>query len=136
MSLQRRRERYIILQMWKVFHGRSPNDLKIEFNAQSRRGIMSKVPSLNKFSTQRHQSLYDSSFAVLGPRLWNTIPSHLPDIADPEVFKHKLTDLLLTFPDKPRVSGYYCANGNSILDWCNNMAETTLLGRSDTLMTQ
>ena len=92
MSLQRRRERYIIIHMWKILHGLSPNDLGIQFSGPSRHGIKAKVPKLNRSSSQRHQSKYDASFAVIGPRLWNTIPSNLPQIADPIEFKIKLTE--------------------------------------------
>ena len=41
------------------------------FMAPSRRGIRSVVPSLNRQSSRRNQTLYDNLFAVLGPRLWN-----------------------------------------------------------------
>lgn len=136
MSLQRRRERYIIIQMWKIYHGVSPNDMKIKFAVPSRLGIKAIVPNLNRSSTQRHQSLYDSSFAVNGPRLWNTIPIQLPSIADPEQFKIKLTDFLLTIPDKPPVKGYCYSNKNSILDWYQNKAEMIKQGRSHNAMTQ
>jgi len=136
MSLQRRRERYIILQMWKTLHGKCPNDINVQFLEPSRHGIKAKVPQLNRSSSQRHQSTYDASFAVIGPRLWNTIPSSLPQIADLDEFKFKLTDYLKTIPDKPPVSGYSCANRNSLLEWHSNKAEAQLLGRSESLMTQ
>ena len=136
MSLQRRRERYIIIQMWKILYARCPNDLNVQFSAPSRQGTRAKVPTLSKSSSQHHQTLYDHSFAVLGPRLWNTLPSHLPEIADLETFKHNLTKFLLTFSDNPPVPGYKCANDNSILQWCKNKAGATLLGRSQNTMTQ
>ena len=135
MSLQRRRERYVIIQVWKIRHALTPNDLNIEFSATSRHGIKAKVPCLSKSSSMRHQTLYDCSFTVHGPRLWNTLPHHLRTIAVADQFKHKLTEFLLTIPDKPSVSGYCCANGNSILHWFENKAEAQLLGRSDNLMT-
>ena len=31
MSLQRRRERYCIIQVWKILNGHAPNDIKIMF---------------------------------------------------------------------------------------------------------
>ena len=136
MSLQRRRERYIIIQMWKIYHDLSPNDLKIKFSAPSRLGIKVTVPKLNRSSMQRHQSLYDNSFAVHGPRLWNTIPNQLSSIADPQQFKNKLTEFLLTIPDKPPVKGYCYSNKNSILDWCQNKEEMLKQGRSHNAMTQ
>ena len=55
MSLQSRRERYMILHMWKILHGVCPNDLDIQFNSSSRHGVKATVPSLSKTSLQRHK---------------------------------------------------------------------------------
>ena len=120
MSLQRRRERYIILQMWKLLHCISPNDLGVRFQDKNRRGFMANVPKLHKASLQHNQSLYDASFSVLGPRLWNTLPAHLTRVADFEQFKNQLTNYLFTIPDRPPVAGYTCQNSNSLLDWDKN----------------
>ena len=120
MSLQRRRERYIILQMWKTLHGSCPNDVNIQYNPRSRRGITAKIPFLNKNSQQYHQSVYGHSFAVHGPRLWNSIPSNLTLINEFDKFKHALTKFLLTMPDQPPIEGYTRANDNSVTEWCNN----------------
>ena len=140
MSLQRRRERYIIIQMWKILHVQTPNDLKVQFYATSRNGIKAKVPKLNTNSRQYHRSMYDNSFSVLGPRLWNTLPRHLPDIKNLETFKHNLTQFLLSFPDTPPVTGYTGSNNNSILNWCMNRAESynteSLQGWSQNVMAQ
>ena len=91
---------------------------------------------INKASSSRNQTLYDNSFGVFGPRLWNIIPSHLYPIADLQQFKIKLTEFLNSFPDEPPVSGYSCTNRNSLLDWNKNKVAAMLQGRSDTLMTQ
>ena len=135
MSLQRRRERYIIMHMWKVLNGVSPNDLDIKFSTPSRNGIKALVPALNKASTPKNQTIYDQSFAVIGPRLWNLLPGSLHLLSSKEQFKIKLTEFLKSFPDTPPVSGYSCINSNSILDWRLNMA-TALQGQSGYLMTQ
>ena len=55
MSLQRRRERYIIIHMWKLFHGKCPNDLQITFSGPSRQGYKAVVPSLGKSSSLHNQ---------------------------------------------------------------------------------
>ena len=136
MSLQRRRERYIIIQMWKILYHKSPNDVGIQFMVPSRLGIRAKVPSLNKSSSQRNCSLYDHSFAVTGPRLWNIIPCDLHSIVDPHNFKIKLTSYLLTIPDMPPVSGYCCPNNNSLLEWNNNRAALELSGQLRDVITQ
>ena len=133
MSLQRRRERYIILHMWKVLHGCVPNDLDIKFLNPSRLGIRAVVPNLSKSSSQRNQSLYDQSFAVMGPRLWNFLPGNLHALADLQQFKNALTDFLNTIPDTPPVSGYSGANTNSLLDWNKAAVQQ---GRSQSAMTQ
>ena len=61
MSLQRRRERYIILQMWKLLHGLSPNEIGVQFKDKDRHGFKADVPKLNRASLQHNQSLYDAS---------------------------------------------------------------------------
>ena len=125
-----------MLHMWKILHGLSPNDLNIKFSDPSRFGIKAHVPSLMRSSSQRNQSLYDNSFAVIGPRLWNILPNHLHHMADLKQFKHALTEFLNTFPDTPPVSGYSCANRNSMLDWTQNRKAAAQQGRSDNPMTQ
>ena len=74
MSLQRRRERYIILHIWKILHDLTNNDLNISFYTSYRFGIMANVPPLNPSSTLKAQTIFDSSFAVKGPQLWNLVP--------------------------------------------------------------
>jgi hypothetical protein len=69
MSLQRRRERYIILIMWKILHKVVPNCCAIKFRVTSRQGEVALIPPLSKTSSQSNQSLYDRSFAVQGPKL-------------------------------------------------------------------
>jgi hypothetical protein len=86
-------------------------------------------------SSQRQQSLYDSSFAVIGPRLWNTIPSDLHNIDDQLLFKVKLTRFLKSFSDNPPACNYSCPNGNSLLDWSLNKAAAMLQGQLKYSMT-
>ena len=116
MSLQRRRERYIILQLWKILHRLSPNDLGIQFQPPARLGIKAIVPPLKKTAAQRHKTMYDDSFAVLGPCLWNTIPGKLTEISSRQQFKNNLTSYLLTISDRPPVKGYCRADTNSLLN--------------------
>ena len=136
MSLQRRRERYIIIHMWKIYSNTVPNSVGIEFMSPSRLGIKARVPPIIKSSSLRNQSLYDSSFAVMGPRLWNILPSHLHLIAEPQQFKTELTKFINQFPDKPPVRGYCYANTNSLLDWSKNNMAAAQQGRSGSTMTQ
>ena len=87
MSLQRRRGRYVILHMWKILNGLSPNDLNIKFANPSMLGIKADVPSLSKSCSQRNHS-----FAVMGPRLWNILPCQFHHMADLQPFKNALTE--------------------------------------------
>ena len=51
MSLQRRRERYIILHMWKILHGCTSNDLNVQFVTRPRFGNIAVIPSKSRVST-------------------------------------------------------------------------------------
>lgn len=128
MSLQRRRERYIILHMWKILHGVSSNDLDVKFVTRPRTGTQAVVPFLRKKSSAAHQTLYDSSFAVMGPKLWNAVPYSLNRIESFDTFKAKLTRFILTVPDKPPVRGYSTANSNSLLAWRMDSSAAELWG--------
>ena len=124
MSLQRRRERYILLHMWKILNGAVSNDLRIQFISRPRTGFKAVVPPLRGGASTYHQSLYDNSFAVSGPRLWNCLPASINQINEFHSFKRHLTSMLLRIPDKPPVPGYTCPNTNSLLEW--KMDPTTL----------
>ena len=114
ISLQRRRERFIIIQMWKIINNVSPNDLEFTITNNPRRGIKVKVPSINTNASQRSQSLYDSSFGVMGPRLWNILPKKISLITNKTTFKTSLTKHLERIPDEPPVDGY--TRHNSLLE--------------------
>ena len=46
-SLQRRRERYLIIHVWKILNDVSPNDLNMEFFSHPRLGTKVKIPRFN-----------------------------------------------------------------------------------------
>ena len=114
MSLQRRRERFIIITMWKILHGQTSNDLNIMFQTRPRTGTKAVVPSISRQSSASHQSRYDTSFAVMGPKLWNCVPNNLNTMVQFELFKKNLTAFLLSVPDTPPTKGYSPSNSNSI----------------------
>ena len=117
MSLQRRRERYIIIHMYKVLQSISPNDTNIQFIFSDRRGIQAVIPPLHRQASRRAQQKYDSSFSVLGPKLWNLLPKSTTLQPTLVSFKSSLQKFLDATPDKPPVSGYVTANSNSLLHW-------------------
>lgn len=131
MSLQRRRERYVILHMWKILNELTSNDINVQFSMRHRLGYQAKVPPISRVSSAANQSLRDTSFSVRGPRLWNCIPYRLTTIQDLSAFKNQLTRFLMSVPDNPPVRGYTTANSNSILDWRNDREASTLWGGYD-----
>ena len=128
MSLQRRRERYILIQMWKINYGVTSNDLKIQFHDNDRLGPVAIIPPLFKGSSTAHQSLRDGSFKVAGPKLWNCIPKSIRKFGTLDGFKSRLTNFLLSIPDKPPIRGHTSPNSNSILDWRVDRDASALFG--------
>ena len=117
MSLQRRRERYITIHVWKTLHELAPNDIGILFYEHIQLGNRLRIPSLKRTASALAKSIYDKSFAVMGPKLWNIIPQ-TQSITSLESFKSRLTSYIRsTFPDLPPVPGYATPNSNSLLEW-------------------
>ena len=86
----------------------------IKFRPQSRLGIQAIVPSLGAARESAIQSKYDSSFAVIGPKLWNALPKELTLISSDQTFKSQLTHLLVKLEDSPPTPGYVSAHDNSL----------------------
>ena len=99
-SLQRRRERYIILYMFKIKIGLVPNP-----------GFEPEYRRCQKFTWKPRNDRKNGrlSFFCIGPRLFNSLPPELrelDDTVDPnkthiESFKEKLDEYLNTIPDNP-----------------------------------
>ena len=116
MSIQRRRERYIIIHTYKLFIGSAPNDVGIRFYWNDRLGPMSIVPKLNAKS-KAIQTLQFNFFSSMGPMLFNIIPRVVKEAESVDSFKVALDDFLMAIPDTPPTPGYTAANSNSLLDW-------------------
>ena len=117
MYLQRRRERYAILHMWKLLHKKISNDLDIRFFENRRYGITAELPPIQRSSNSKAKSLYELSFAVRGPQLWNVVPKDIKMINNLINFKAKLDNFLCSIPDRPSVVGYITQHDNSLLEW-------------------
>ena len=103
--------------MWKVLNEKVSNDLNVTFYDNARRGIMAHVPPISPFSSLKSRTLFDSSFGVKGPQLWNLIPKSVKEKQTLFSFKRNLDKFLKNIPDTPPVSGYVAQNNNSLLDW-------------------
>ena len=122
--------------MWKVLHGKTSNNLNIQFVSRQRLGNLAVIPSKSRSSSAANQTLFDQSFAVLSPIFWNAMPHHLNTIQGPELFKSQLIKFMLSIPDMPPIRGYTPPNNNSVLCWKNEREYTSLWGvqSSDNLM--
>ena len=121
-SLQRRRERYRIIYIWKVLEGVVPNfGVQVAHN-NKRMGRYCVIPHVRQSATQRIQTIRFASMGINGPRLFNTLPRQLRNISNCSVqtFKAALDHHLMSVPDEPRVPGMikYCAKiSNSLIDF-------------------
>ena len=78
-SLQRRRERYIVIYVWKILENIVPNvssleHRKISAHYTNRFGRKCKIPNVR--GSSRSITLYERSLAVNGPKLFNVMPQH------------------------------------------------------------
>ena len=115
MSLQRRRDRYVLIYMFKILNGLVPNDVGIYFYENPRLGFKARVPPVP--ADRSRLTLLDSSFAVRGSSLWNLLPKNINTQESFDDFKQNLDIFLLTLPDMPPVSGYTTANNNALSCW-------------------
>lgn len=100
-SLERRRERYAIIYIWKILEGIVPN-FGIESYTNKRTGrhcIVPRTPNL----PSRCRTRYCNSLGFRGPQLFNILPKDLRDLhaVDVGVFKTRLDLFLSGVPDEP-----------------------------------
>lgn len=130
-SLERRRERYQIIYIWKILEGMVPNfDESSEVLAieNERRGRTCYTRALKRSSFQQ---LRCNSLSVHGLKLFNCLPKKIRNMRDCSVLKFKsvLDSFLSIIPDEPQIPGYTAirrADSNSILHMIK------LVGQSDT----
>ena len=92
-SLQRRRERYIIIYIWKItLHMVLNIDGTMGHKIKTRKHPRQGTQCLIQYPTNRNpaQSLQENVITVFGPRLYNSLPKYLRDI---EVLKLKNLNL-------------------------------------------
>jgi hypothetical protein len=119
-SLERRRDRYTIIYVWKIINDLVPNmeDERVRVIAASRGrlGRMCRIPALNNRALASAQTMKEASFAVRGPRLFNCLPKDLRDArCSLDRFKAALDRFLRGVPDLPSLPHYpQVAVGNSV----------------------
>ena len=109
----------------KILNSKTSNDLSIEFVFRPRLGNLVTIPLCKRSSTAFHWTVYERSFAVMGPKLWNCIPYNLNSIQNMDLFKMRFTGFLMSVPDTPPVRGYTPTNSNSLLCWRKDRGAST-----------
>ena len=118
-SLQRRRERYQLIYMWKIINSKVPNDCGINIRSHIRRGIIVEVPSVPS-SVAKINSAFDNFFKVKVAKTWNCLPKCVNTKTCLESFKSELDAFLSEVPDFPPVAGYTTSNDNSLMNWLSS----------------
>ena len=123
-SLERRRERYRIIYVWKVLENMVPNiNDKIKPKLNDRRGRQCTIPTTK--SAGKIANIHRSSLTVHGAQLFNIMPKHIRDTTNVPVkkFKQILDAYLAQIPDQPLIIGYTAlkqAESNSIVHMTKN----------------
>ena len=116
-SLERRRERYMILNTWQQIEGQRENIMGFKMNERSRhREIKSTRIKFNR--NVKNSSVLHNCPALKMMRLFNALPGELRDITGVtfETFKKKIDKWLSLVPDTPIIDNYKAAaESNSIL---------------------
>ena len=105
---------------WKILNNLTNNDVGISFEDKdnlTRMGVTAKVPPLPRSIPARSITLFENSFAVRAPKLWNCLPKLTKGAKTLETFKSSLGSFNDQIPDLPPVNGCIGVNNNSILDW-------------------
>ena len=121
-SLERRRERYIIIYIWKVLHGLFPNPGFNIHHIDRDDGVALSIPPVKGPTALK--KLKERNILCHGVRLFNTLPTYLRKLSindeqqpSPDSFKRCLDKYLHILPDEP-----FCpkrprrAVSNSIID--------------------
>lgn len=126
-SLERRRERYMVIYIWKILEGLVPNYSNnkekggISGYKNDRLGRKCTVPIVKKGPYSKARS---ASLSVHGPRLFNALPRYLRDMkgCTADSFKEELDKFLRRVRDEPQLPNYVMyrkAASNSIIDMVN-----------------
>ena len=127
-SQERRRERYIMIYIWRILEGQVPNITradgvtgKVNSRWHIRRGRECLVPRVKRTAPFRIQRLCYASLPVKGQQLFNTLPAVIRNTTgcSTDSFKRILDKYLVGVPDEPQIPGYTSfrrAQTNSLLD--------------------
>ena len=108
-SLERRRERYVIIYIWKIKMGLTPNiNGKVCFRQHQRLGLICERGSIKIRAKARVYSQKVNFITCRGPRLFNVLPTEVRSekYTTLSSFKRALDEFLQTVPDQPKLPHY------------------------------
>ena len=117
-SQERRRERYMIIFLWKISQG-LVRGYDVTFLHSERRGRTIVPNKIVKSSPASVRKAREWSLGVRGAQLFNILPVTLRNLNSDsvETFKNNLDSFLKLVPDQPTVSGLSrAAETNSLLN--------------------
>ena len=127
-SMERRRERYLIINAWQQIENEKENILKLETGnsddpeekTMGRRRCI-KSPVIPTTLSGGYRTVIHNSTARQMERLFNALPYRLQTVTGvrTETFKRKLDEWLRTIPDTPKIDDYGASVGvstNSLVD--------------------
>ena len=130
-SLQRRRERFIIIHTFKIYKGLAPNDLNLQFHNHPRLGPQCKRLPL-KSKNSKIKTLRFNFYSHAAPRLFNLVPGKIKKVKSVDLFKNLLDKLLFQIPDTPPTPGYKRINSNSLTEWgCSIQAARVVMASTE-----
>jgi hypothetical protein len=119
-SLERRRERYRILYVWKILENLVPN-IASEVNdgitklPSARNGVFVKTPPFKTSIPPKVWKLREGSLQYHGAKLFNSLPKQIRGLTGCSLhkFKQRLDAFLSTIQDKPLLQGYPSSSSQS-----------------------
>ena len=123
-SLERRRERYIMIYIWHILEHQVPDITSgkiFSINEGGRLGRKSSFPPISNNAPSEIKKIRYASLSMKGPQLFNILPAEIRNLnsCSVEVFKRALDRFLTNVPDEPLIPGYTAmrrADSNSLLD--------------------
>ena len=115
-SLQRRRERFKIITMWKIHKGLVPDHYGIKFRNSVRHGPNAERP-VGKSSRKGINTTIHNGFTSTAIGLFEKVPAKVKCKKTLEEMKPALDTFLSTIPDEPPTRGYMRRCNNGIIDW-------------------
>ena len=106
MSLQRRRQRYLLIHTWKTYRELVPNSADMIFQTNPRLGVRAILPFYQYRAEAKRASQLHNSFGSRAARTWNNLPISVNSCETLGEFKTELGKFLNTFHDCPPTRGY------------------------------